>query len=54
MAAVCEAFQQAKDAAYKVVAHLMPDLPNMGMERDIAGFREVCEGGNEGGGDGFR
>lgn len=24
-------------------AHMMPDLPNMGMERDIEGFREYFE-----------
>lgn len=27
----------------QVVAHLMPDLPNMGMERDIESFREFFE-----------
>ena len=36
--AVCESFQLAKDAGFKVVAHLMPDLPNVGLERDIACF----------------
>ena len=36
--AVCEAFQLAKDAGYKVVSHMMPDLPNVGMERDMAQF----------------
>lgn len=36
--AVCESFQLAKDAGFKVVAHMMPDLPNVGLERDIEGF----------------
>lgn len=36
--AVCESFHQAKDAGFKVVAHMMPDLPNVGMERDIEQF----------------
>jgi elongator complex protein 3 len=37
--AVTECFQLAKDAGYKVVAHMMPDLPNVGMERDLAQFK---------------
>jgi elongator complex protein 3 len=41
--AVCESFHGAKDAGFKVVAHMMPDLPNMGLERDIEGFT-VCVG----------
>jgi elongator complex protein 3 len=41
--AVCESFHLAKDAGYKVVAHMMPDLPNMGLERDILGFTEFFE-----------
>ncbi|KAJ3086631.1 Elongator subunit [Quaeritorhiza haematococci] len=41
--AVCESFQLAKDAGYKVVAHMMPDLPNVGMERDIEQFKEYFE-----------
>ena len=36
--AVCESFQLAKDSGFKVVAHMMPDLPNVGLERDIEGF----------------
>lgn len=36
--AVCESFQMAKDAGFKVVAHMMPDLPNVGWERDIEQF----------------
>ncbi|XP_067318695.1 elongator complex protein 3 [Anolis sagrei] len=41
--AVCESFQLAKDAGFKVVAHMMPDLPNMGLERDIDQFVEFFE-----------
>ncbi|EEB09543.1 elongator complex [Schizosaccharomyces japonicus yFS275] len=41
--AVCETFQLAKDAGYKVVTHMMPDLPNVGMERDIFQFQEYFE-----------
>jgi hypothetical protein len=29
----------AKDAGFKVVAHMMPDLPNVGWERDVEGFK---------------
>ena len=36
--AVSESFQLAKDAGFKVVAHMMPDLPNVGLERDVEGF----------------
>lgn len=37
--AVCETFHLAKDAGYKVVAHMMPDLPNVGVERDMEQFK---------------
>lgn len=40
---VCESFQAAKDAGFKVVSHMMPDLPNMGLERDVEGFIEFFE-----------
>ena len=40
---VCETFAIAKDAGYKVVSHMMPDLPNVGMERDIEQFKEYFE-----------
>lgn len=40
---VCETFAVAKDAGYKVVSHMMPDLPNVGMERDIEQFKEYFE-----------
>ncbi|KAI5790092.1 hypothetical protein EDC01DRAFT_657315 [Geopyxis carbonaria] len=41
--AVCETFKLAKDAGFKVVSHMMPDLPNVGMERDLDQFREYFE-----------
>ncbi|XP_025110587.1 elongator complex protein 3 [Pomacea canaliculata] len=41
--AVCESFQMSKDAGFKVVAHMMPDLPNVGWERDIEQFIEFFE-----------
>ena len=36
-------FQLAKDCGFKVIAHLMPDLPNTGFERDIESFKEYFE-----------
>ncbi|KAL7274631.1 Elongator subunit [Rhizina undulata] len=44
--AVCETFRLAKDAGYKVVSHMMPDLPNVGMERDLEQFKEYFENPN--------
>lgn len=41
--AVCESFQLSKDAGFKVVSHMMPDLPNMDFERDIEQFIEFFE-----------
>ncbi|KFV73948.1 Elongator complex protein 3, partial [Dryobates pubescens] len=41
--AVCESFHLAKDAGFKVVAHMMPDLPNVGLERDMDQFVEFFE-----------
>ncbi|KAF7459515.1 elongator complex protein 3 [Marmota monax] len=41
--AVCESFHLAKDSGFKVVAHMMPDLPNVGLERDIQQFTEFFE-----------
>lgn len=43
VAAVAETFRLAKDAGFKVVSHMMPDLPNVGMERDMDQFREYFE-----------
>ena len=41
--AVSESFQLGKDSGYKVIAHMMPDLPNVGLERDIEQFIEFFE-----------
>lgn len=41
--AVCETFNLAKDAGYKVVAHMMPDLPNVDLERDIEQFIVISQ-----------
>jgi len=41
--AVSESFHLAKDAGFKVVAHMMPDLPNVGVERDLDQFKEYFE-----------
>lgn len=41
--AVTQAFHFSKDAGFKVIAHMMPDLPNMGYERDIESFKEYFE-----------
>jgi len=43
VAAVCHSFELAKECGFKVVTHMMPDLPNMGLERDLEGFREYFE-----------
>lgn len=43
MRAVSESFHLAKDAGFKVVAHMMPDLPNVGVERDLEQFKEYFE-----------
>ncbi|XP_013116346.2 elongator complex protein 3 [Stomoxys calcitrans] len=41
--AVCESFHLGKDAGYKIVTHMMPDLPNVDFERDIEQFIEYFE-----------
>jgi len=41
--AVSESFQMSKDAGFKVVSHMMPDLPNVNLERDIEQFIEFFE-----------
>lgn len=41
--AVTESFQLAKDCGFKVVAHMMPNLPNVDLERDISQFVEFFE-----------
>lgn len=40
---VKQCFRLAKDSGYKVVSHLMPDLPNSDQERDYWGFEEFFE-----------
>ncbi|POS81853.1 histone acetyltransferase ELP3, partial [Erysiphe pulchra] len=41
--AVMETFAMSKDAGFKVVSHMMPDLPNVGLERDLFQFQEYFE-----------
>lgn len=43
VSAVSHSFHLAKDCGFKVVTHMMPDLPNMGYERDLEGFKEYFE-----------
>jgi len=40
---VISAFQIAKDAGYKIVAHMMPGLPTMTPKEDIADFKKLFE-----------
>ncbi|ADM12041.1 histone acetyltransferase [Encephalitozoon intestinalis ATCC 50506] len=40
---VCESFGLSKDAGFKIVAHMMPNLPNVPMKRDLAQFREYFD-----------
>ena len=40
--AVSESFWYAKDAGFKVVSHMMPDLPNVDYERDVNQFIVSC------------
>ncbi|KAK9737667.1 radical sam [Popillia japonica] len=40
VSAVCETFCLAKDTGFKVVSHMMPNLPNVDYERDIDQFIE--------------
>ncbi|CAK9304829.1 unnamed protein product [Gordionus sp. m RMFG-2023] len=39
--ATCETFALAKEAGYKVVTHMMPDLPNVCYRRDVNQFRQL-------------
>nr|CAG4648529.1 EOG090X02DF [Polyphemus pediculus] len=41
--AVSESFHLGKDSGFKIVSHMMPDLPNVGLERDIDQFIEFFE-----------
>lgn len=40
---VVESFQIAKDAGYKIVAHMMPGLPTLTPEDDIADFKKFFQ-----------
>ena len=40
---VVESFQMSKDSGYKIVAHMMPGLPTMSPEGDIADFKKLFE-----------
>ena len=39
--AVTESFRMAKDSGFKVVSHMMPNLPNVDLERDLAQFKVI-------------
>lgn len=41
--AVTESFQLAKDCGFKVVTHMMPNLPNVDLERDLYQFKHYFE-----------
>lgn len=43
VSAVANSFHLSKDCGFKVVTHMMPDLPNTGLERDLTGFAEFFE-----------
>ncbi|KAF9763565.1 Elongator complex protein 3 [Nosema granulosis] len=40
---VCESFSLSKDSGYKIVSHMMPNLPNVPRKRDLAQFREYFD-----------
>mmetsp|Transcript_127282 Transcript_127282/g.189744 ORF Transcript_127282/g.189744 Transcript_127282/m.189744 type:complete len:197 (-) Transcript_127282:550-1140(-) len=40
---VKKCFRLSKDCGFKIVSHLMPDLPNMGVERDLESAKEFFE-----------
>jgi elongator complex protein 3 len=40
---VVESFQIARDAGYKIVAHMMPGLPNSSPEKDIEDFQRLFQ-----------
>lgn len=44
--AVCETFNLAKDCGFKVVSHMMPDLPNVDLERDFQQFKVLMANRN--------
>lgn len=38
---VCQSFQLSKDCGFKIVSHMMPNLPNVDLERDLNQFVEL-------------
>lgn len=46
IASVIHSFQLAKDCGYKIVSHMMPDLPNMDFDRDLEGYKEYFNNPN--------
>ncbi|KAJ3424585.1 elongator complex protein [Anaeramoeba flamelloides] len=40
---VKKCFRQSKEAGYKIIAHMMPNLPDVDEERDLEGFKEFFE-----------
>lgn len=42
---VVESFQVARDAGYKIVAHMMPGLPESSPEKDLEDFRKLFNDG---------
>jgi elongator complex protein 3 len=40
---VRQAFEISKDSGYKIVAHMMPGLPNSSVDKDIEDFRRLFE-----------
>lgn len=45
--AVSKSFHFAKDVGFKVVAHRMPNLSNIGVERDPEQFKEYLHSGRK-------
>lgn len=43
VASVCDCFSLAKDSGYKIVAHMMPNLPRVEKKRDYAQFAEYFD-----------
>lgn len=41
--ACCDTFHLAKDCGFKVVTHMMPNLPNVDLDRDVVQFKEFFE-----------
>jgi elongator complex protein 3 len=40
---VCQSFQLGKDCGFKMVSHIMPNLPNVDLERDLNQFVELFQ-----------